>query len=335
MSNNVPYPPYQPKKLANGMPNPKYVDLTKEVDPPLEGQEWSVFTFISPEKILKDKHLFQFESFVKKWEFSKKMQAYTQFINFISFKYNLSAEALNNDFADFLREEGAKLTSGSTVEDDYKSFMEKHGERINKEFDAKHNFQTSVRAVKNSGNFKTEAEARERGKFIRSLFPSHTTRVGRVGEFGMWDPEYKDGGDVEYMDDELNRLVHEKEKNAAISKAAFDSRVKETKEKAIQDNIEKAEKSGNVLTQNIDEKGELYSVTTQETELRQLADGEGNVSAADVRNVLFEGDNVVMDKNTDKGQSLLLSGPLANNVPSANNKDEENTSTSAAADDNV
>jgi hypothetical protein len=76
-------------------------------------------------------------------------------------------------------------------------------------------------------------------------------------------------------------------------------------------------------------------VTTQETELRQLADGEGNVSAADVRNVLFEGDNVVMDKNTDKGQSLLLSGPLANNVPSANNKDEENTSTSAAADDNV
>jgi hypothetical protein len=68
-------------------------------------------------------------------------------------------------------------------------------------------------------------------------------------------------------------------------------------------------------------------VTTQETELRQLADGEGNVSAADVRNVLFEGDNVVMDKNTDKGQSLLLSGPLANNVPS--------DTSAAAADDNV
>jgi len=36
-----------------------------------------------------------------------------------------------------------------------------------------------------------------------------------------------------------------------------------------------------------------------------------NVTEDDVRNVLFEGENVVMDKNTDKGQSQLLSGPLA------------------------
>jgi len=110
------------------------------------------------------------------------------------------------------------------------------------------------------------------------------------------------------MDEELNRLVHEKEKNAAISKSAFDTRVRENKEAAIADNIKKAEASGNVLTQNIDEDGELYSASTQETALRKMGT---DITTDDVRNVLFEGDNVVMDKNTDKGQSLLLSGPLA------------------------
>ncbi len=302
------YPAYQPKTLANGMPNPKYVDLTSEIDPPIDGQEFTVWTFISPEKILKDKNLFKFETFIKKWDFSKKMQAYTQFINFVSFKYGLSAEDLNKDFADFLREEGAKLNSGSTIEDDYKSFMEKHEGRINKDFDTKHNFQTSMRAVKNSGNFPTQKEAEERAKFIRDTYPSHTTRVGPVGQFGMWDPTYKDGDSVEYMDNELNQLVHEKEKNAAISKASFDNRIRESKEAAIQENIKKAETSGNVLTQNIDEHGELYSVSTQETELRQMGD---SVTTEDVHNMLFEGDNIVMDKNGDKGQSQLLSGPLA------------------------
>ena len=302
------HPAYQPKTLANGMPNPKYIDLTSEMDPPIVGQDWAVWSFISPEKILKDKNMFIFEAFVKKWEFSKKMQGYTQFINFIAFKYNLSSEALNNDFADFLREEGAKLTAGTTIEDDFKNFTEKHSERLCKDFDTKHNFQTSVRAVKNSGNFATETEARERAKFIRETFPAYSTRVGPVGQWGIWDPNYKGGGDVQYMDEELNRLVHEKEKNAAISKSAFDTRVRENKEAAIADNIKKAEASGNVLTQNIDEDGELYSASTQETALRQMG---ADITTDDVRNVLFEGDNVVMDKNTDKGQSLLLSGPLA------------------------
>jgi len=299
---------YQHKTLSNGMPNPKYADLTEEVDPTIENQKWAVWSFISPEKIIKDKNLFKFETFVKKWEFSKKMQGYTQFINFIAFKYNLSAEDLNRDFADFLREEGATLASGSTVEDDYKNFTEKHGEKIDKEFDTKHNFQTSVRSVKNSGNFATEKEARERGKMINEMFPAHSTRVGPVGEWGIWDPAYKEGDNVEYMNEELNQLVHEKNKNAANSKLAFDNRVREAKRTAIKENMEKAEATGNVLTQNIDEHGELFSVATQATELGQMSE---TVTSDDVHNVLFGGDNVVTDKNTDKGQSQLLSGPLA------------------------
>lgn len=301
------YPEYEPRVLPNGKPNPKYVDLTADIDPPLPGQEWAVWTFISPEKILKDKNLFKFEEFVKRWDFSKRMQAYLKFVNFISYKYNLTSEALHADFKDFLREESKTLNSGTTIEDDYKHFLEKHEEKLNKEFDAAHNFQTSVRAVKNSGNFATQDEARERAKFIRELFPAYSVRVGPVGQFGVWDPCYQEGGDMEYQNDELNRLVHEKEKNAALSKHAFDTRVKDAKKAAIEENKKKAEASGNVLTQDIDESGELFTTTTQETELQ----ASGAQTDADIHRVLFEGENIVTDKNTDHGRSQLVSGPLA------------------------
>lgn len=310
MSNNdkFTYPDYQPRRLANGQPNPKYVDLTADVDPPLAGQEWAVWTFISPEKILKDKNLFKFEEFVKRWDFSKRMQAYLKFVNYISYKYGLSGDALHADFKDFLREESSSLNSGTTIEDDYKHFLDKHEEKLNKEFDAKHNFQTSVRAVKNSGNFATMDEAKERAKFIRELFPAYSVRVGPVGQFGVWDPCYNEGGDMEYQNDELNRLVHEKEKNAALSKHAFDTRVKEAKKAAIEENKKKAAETGNVLTQDIDESGELITTTTQETELQAMG---ASATEDDVHRVLFEGDNIVTDSNNDRGRSQLLSGPLA------------------------
>ena len=45
-----------------------------------------------------------------------------------------------------------------------------------------------------------------------------------------------------------------------MAKKEFEDRVRETKKKAIMENIEKAKKSGNVLTQSIDEHGNLIGV---------------------------------------------------------------------------
>jgi hypothetical protein len=62
------------------------------------------------------------------------------------------------------------------------------------------------------------------------------------------------------MEDELNQLHNEKLKNEAKAKEEFERRVKETKRKAIEDNIKNAEKSGNKLTQTMDEQGNLIGV---------------------------------------------------------------------------
>ena len=57
---------FERKNLNNGQPNPKYVDAL-EVDKPLAGQNFGCFSFISPEKIVKQRELFFFEEFRKNW----------------------------------------------------------------------------------------------------------------------------------------------------------------------------------------------------------------------------------------------------------------------------
>jgi hypothetical protein len=88
-----------------------------------------------------------------------------------------------------------------------------------------------------------------------------------------WDPDAYKTGKVEFMEDELNKLHEEKIKNEALAKQEFDKRVMETKRKAIEENVKKAQKSGNVLTQTIDEEGNLIGVKeTVNFEEREAAD---------------------------------------------------------------
>ena len=69
----------------------KYIDLLDE-DRPVAGQKYTCISFISPEKILEKKELFYFKEFLKQWELAKSMEKYTQFLDFIAYKYKLSFE---------------------------------------------------------------------------------------------------------------------------------------------------------------------------------------------------------------------------------------------------
>ena len=266
-------------------------------------------SFVSPEKILKEKEIFYFEEFLKNWEFNKSMEKFLQFINFVSYKYNISFEDLNKDFKDFVQEEKANL-SKSNLSDDYKTYLDNHEEELQKKFDVAHNFQTSTRGLKVRGVYPTEQEAELRCKMLREIDPNHDIMVGPVGLWMPWDPEAYKTGRVEYMEEELNQLMHEKQKNEANAKVAFEQRVKETKQQAIEENIKKAEKSGNTLSQTIDENGNLIGVNNANTQEFALGEQE-NISTADISRELFEGENIVIGKS-DYGQGQLKSGPFAN-----------------------
>lgn len=264
---------FDKKVLPDGQKNPKYVDLCDE-DQPIAGQKFCCMSFVSPEKILKKREVLLFNSFVKNWDFSKSMERYQDFIQFLSFKYNLKVEDVITDFNDFIKEEGDKIKNIG-IEDDYKNFVDKNEEKLNEQFNRDHAFQTNVRGLKVRGVFATQEEAENKCKALRKQDPNHDIFVGPVGIWIPWDPDAYKTGRVEFLEEELNQLHKEKIKNEALAKEEFDKRVMETKRKAIEENIKLAKKSGNVLTQTIDDDGNLVGVKeTVNFDERDAADVE-------------------------------------------------------------
>ena len=297
------------QKNANGTDNPKYVDLLDE-DKPIAGQKFACLSFISPEHILKQKEMYFFEHFLKKWDFTKSMEKFLQFLNFVSFKYHVDFEKLTNDFKEFSKDEKDNLVA-TTLEDEYKNFLDENEEDLQKKFDEQFKFQTSIRGIKVRGVFPSQQEAELRCKMLRQADPNHDVYVGPVGMWVPFHPEAYKTGRVEYMEETLNELMSEKKKNEEKAKDEFDKRVKEAKEKAIEDNKKKAEMSGNKLTQTITKDGDLVSVANMNTQ--EDAMGE-NATLEDVRRELFEGENIVTDQNTDKGLSQLTENTVTFNL---------------------
>ena len=248
-----------------------YVDLLEE-DKPIAQQKFVCVSFISPENILKKKELFLFEKFIKNWDFLKSMQKYASFTGFLSYKYNLPADQLSQDFTDFCKEEQDKLSKES-IEDDYKSFLDKYTESLELEFNKEHKFQTNTRGIKIRGVYPTQEEAEMRAKMLRENDPHFDVFVGPVGLWMPWDPDAYRTGKVEHLEAQLNELMANKQQNEANAKDYFEQRVKETKLKAHEENKKKAMEHGNKLTQKIDEHGNLINLTNME-EVKQTLFGD-------------------------------------------------------------
>ena len=288
------------KTNPDGSENAKYIDLLDE-DRSIAGQKFACLSFISPEHVLKQKDLFLFEEFINNWDFSKSMEKFAQFLNFVSYKYHIDFDKLTKDFQEFSKDEKEKLIS-TTIEDDYKNFLDEHEDRLEKKFGEKHSFQTSIRGIKVRGVFPTQQEAELRCKMLRQNDPNHDVYVGPVGIWVPFHPEAYKTGRVEYMEETLNELMSEKKKNEDKAKDEFDQRVKETKMNAIEENKKKALESGNKLTQTINENGDLVSVANMNTQEASMSE---NATLEDVKTELFEGDNIVTSDKTDHGLSTL------------------------------
>ena len=278
---------YEEKIMDNKLENPKYVDLLGE-DKPISGQKFCCLSFLSPEKILKDKKIFLFEKFLKHFDTDESVKKFSQFLNFLSYKYELDFAKIMEDFDEFFKSEKDKL-SDSTILDKYKNFLDQKEDELQKEFDILHDFKTNIRGIKVRGSFQTQEEAQLRCRMLREIDPNHDIYVGQVGMWMPFDPDAYRTGNVEYMENELNHLMHEKNKSEEIAKRTFDKRVKDSKRKAIEENIKIAKESGNKLTQTLNEEGDLIGVGTN-TRLNKLKNQE--VSSADIRKELFEGDNI-------------------------------------------
>ena len=298
----------EPKVTAEGAANPKYVDVLDE-DKAVAGQRFACLSFISPEKVLADKRLFYFQNYLKEWELNKSLEKYTQFTAFLSHKYGIALDDITADLKGFCEEERSNLFL-TTLPDEFKTYTDANEERLEKEFSEMNQFQTTVRGVKVRGSYPTQQEAELRCRMLREVDPHHDVFVGPVGMWMPFHPEAYKTGRVEYVEEELNQLMHEKQKNESAAKVEFDKRVRETKAKAMADNEAKARASGNRLTQTINADGSLVSVSDMNTTESNLTGGGDEVATADIRKELFEGENVVTDhKKSDHGVSRLINAP--------------------------
>lgn len=276
----------------------EYIDLLDE-DKPIAEQKFVCLSFVSPEKILKDKNLYLFEKFVEQYNFNKQAELLTKFSNYISYKYDLKTDEVINDLKEFSTIEQDSMYEN--INDDFKNFLDNNEEKYEKQFNKEHEFQTSVRGLKVRGVFPTQEEAEMRCKMLRQVDPNHDVYVGPVGLWVPFHPDAYKTGRVEYLEKELNQLMHEKDKNEEQAKLQFDKRVKESKLKAISENMEQAQKHGNKLTQTINEDGELVGTDEGNTLEKKLG---VNASMDEIKKELFEGDNIVTGE-TDHGLSDL------------------------------
>ena len=308
------------KQTKTGAVNPKYIDLLEE-DKPIAGQKFACLSFVSPESILKQKEHFFFEKFLHYWDYQKSMEKFVQFLNFVSFKYHVNFDKISADFQEFAKEEKVTLQK-TNIYDEYKTFLDKHEDDLENEFGEKHNFQTTIRGLKVRGVFGSQKEAELRCQMLREVDPNHDVFVGPVGLWVPFHPEAYKTGRVEYMEETLNQLMSEKKKNEEQAKTEFDKRVKDSKTKAIEENIKLAKDSGNKLTQMLAKDGETLVDAkprgSASDSASSASEGVGggiwnagdetasvSMTVEEMRKELFESEDVVMDKNSDHGLSRL------------------------------
>jgi len=257
----------------------KIVDLLEE-DKPIAQQKFVCVSFVSPENIIKSKEQFQFDQFVKTWDMNKSVEKFAKFTAFLAYKYNLDTEQVTSDLTEFCKEESETLNSMS-VSDDYKTFLDKNLDALELEYSKQHNFQTNTRGLKIRGVYPSQEEAEVRAKMLRENDPYFDVYVGPVGVWMPWEPDAYRTGKVDFLEKELNELMSNKKANEDNAKEFFNNRVKETKKKAMEENIAKATNTGNKLTQTLDKNGDLIGV-------------KNIVDVSEVNAELFESDNIAL-----------------------------------------
>ena len=188
-----------------------------DVDKPITGQNFYCVSFVSPDKILEQKDKFMFYHYEK--ALNKKISTMLDegLVALID-----KSEDGNVDVSDVI---ALKKNVSKTCEeydltfeqfkDKFEDFKFSNEEKIGEVFDKANNFKTSVRGVKVRGVYDTKREADVRAAVLQRQDPLFDVFVGQMGYWCPWDPNPQKIDDIEYMNNDLNKLVKEYKSNEA------------------------------------------------------------------------------------------------------------------------
>jgi hypothetical protein len=236
-----------------------------DVDKPLSGQNYYCISFVSPEKVLEQKEKFMYyhyERSINKKLSSMLDEAITKLID--------NSKDGNVDVADIISLKKSINTASKEYDVTFEKFKDmledfkfQNEEKIGEDFDKSNNFKTSVRGVKVRGVFDTKREADIRAAVLQRQDALFDVFVGQIGYWCPWDPNPQKIDDIEYMNNDLNKLVKEYKANE-VKKDMFYQEQKTQRQKDVlsaedrlkhqegiakmneyRDSLEQAKKDGN------------------------------------------------------------------------------------------
>ena len=184
-----------------------------DIDAPINGQNYVCLSFVSPEDVIEDRGAFNVSKFLQSICKSQDMEF-------------------------------------DKVMAQYKDFTYKHEDSLQKEYDERNEFKTSVRGIKVRGCYQSKQEAEHRaGKLHKSDSNFHVF-VGQVGYWLPWNPNADKIEDETFADSQLQDLMtkykennvnkdifYEEQKRDKI-RSAQEERVRSEKEKAAQEKLD-------------------------------------------------------------------------------------------------
>ena len=189
-----------------------------EVDQPIAGQNFVCISFISPEKVIKQKEIFFMNHFLLDLLKDDKKREYILNMDLNKLDYSKVSEMI----------------------EDFRIVNEK---RINDLFDEETDFKTSIRGVKVRGIYDTLKEARVRASLLQKRDPKFNVFVGQCGYWLPWDPSSTDEIDAEYQEKQLNELMKNYKINAEQRDMFYQEDKQRKVDEAIKENAKRKEEN--------------------------------------------------------------------------------------------
>jgi len=213
-----------------------------EEDPEVPTQRYCIISFISPEKVLKQKAEFYNEKFVEWLEYDWKIKGFERYNAFIAQKYNLKVEDLFKDTEDFTKVHNEDIRR-TDIHEQHQVFMLKKEKELETLFTEKVKFQTNVRGVKVRRIFADLQEAQTYAKVLQRRYPRDNLYVGKVGAWLPWDPSEHMMPEVEYAEKELNELMRKYKENEVNKEIFFEEEKSEKIRKQREENESRKKKA--------------------------------------------------------------------------------------------
>jgi hypothetical protein len=289
-----------------------------EVDQPIPGQNYVCLSFISPEKVVKQKEVF----FMKK------------FLQDLLTDENKRKYLLNMDLE--------KLTY-EKVNDMVEDFRISKEKEVNDEFDVMVDYQCSTRGIKVRGVYDSIKECRIRAAILQKRDPNFNVFIGQIGYWLPFDPANTDNIDAEYQEGQLNELMKNYKINAEQRDMFYQDDKQAKVDAAIKENLRKKQEAAQKGELNLS-KDPLGDKREKLAEFRDILDekdrafnevvkqnGE-NSSAGGTTSAMIASDEFSSGNHADPWMQRKAEGEETLSVPSGNVESMSHSSNDVTGD---